>query len=39
MHRAYVTCHGLYEMQLNGRKVGDEVFTPGWTSYHNILQY
>jgi len=37
--RAYVTCHGLYEMQLNGEKVGDQVFTPGWTSYHNRLQY
>ncbi len=30
--RAYVTSHGLYEMQLNGQRVGDEVFTPGWTS-------
>jgi len=37
--RAYVTCHGLYELQLNGKKVGDQLFTPGWTSYHNILQY
>ncbi|MBN1457262.1 MAG: glycoside hydrolase family 78 protein [Sedimentisphaerales bacterium] len=37
--RAYITCLGLYEMQLNGEKVGDQVFTPGWTSYHNILQY
>ncbi|MBN2377591.1 MAG: glycoside hydrolase family 78 protein [Sedimentisphaerales bacterium] len=37
--RAYVTSRGLYEMQLNGQKVGDQVFTPGWTSYHNILQY
>jgi alpha-L-rhamnosidase len=37
--RAYVTCHGLYEMQINGNKIGEQVFTPGWTSYHNILQY
>lgn len=37
--RAYVTSHGLYEMQLNGRRVGDEVFTPGWTSYKKRLQY
>jgi len=37
--RAYVSCRGLYEMQLNGHKVGEQVFTPGWTSYHNILQY
>ncbi|HWC77424.1 MAG TPA: glycoside hydrolase family 78 protein, partial [Blastocatellia bacterium] len=37
--RAYVTSHGLYEMHLNGRRVGDQVFTPGWTSYKKRLQY
>jgi len=37
--RAYVTSHGLYEMQLNGQRVGDQVFTPGWTSYNKRLQY
>ena len=37
--RAYVTSHGIYEMHLNGRRVGDELFTPGWTSYNNRLQY
>ena len=37
--RAYVTSHGLYEVQLNGCRVGDQVFTPGWTSYHKRLQY
>jgi alpha-L-rhamnosidase len=37
--RAYVTSHGLYEMQLNGQRVGDQLFTPGWTSYNNRLQY
>ncbi len=36
---AYVTSHGLYEMHLNGQRVGDEVFTPGWTSYNKQLQY
>ena len=30
--RAYVTSHGLYEMQLNGTRVGDDVLTPGWTT-------
>src|SRR5204862_333367 len=25
--------------QLNGRRVGDQLFTPGWTSYHRRLQY
>lgn len=37
--RVYVTSHGFYELQLNGTKVGDQVLTPGWTSYGKRLQY
>jgi alpha-L-rhamnosidase len=37
--RAYVTSLGLYEVELNGRRVGNQVFTPGWTSYDTRLQY
>ena len=37
--RAYVTSRGLYELHLNGLPVGDELFTPGWTSYKKRLQY
>lgn len=37
--RVYVTSHGVYELYLNGEKVGDELFTPGWTSYNKRLQY
>ncbi len=37
--RAYVTSHGFYELHINGIKAGDEVFTPGWTSYQKRLQY
>ena len=37
--RAYVTSHGLYELHLNGRRVGDRYFTPGWTDYSKRLQY
>jgi alpha-L-rhamnosidase len=37
--RAYVTAHGLYELYLNGQRVGDQLFTPGWTSYKKRLQY
>jgi alpha-L-rhamnosidase len=37
--RLYVTSHGYYEVHLNGKKVGDQVLTPGWTSYHKRLQY
>lgn len=37
--RVYVSALGLYELYLNGKKVGDELFTPGWTSYKNRIQY
>ena len=37
--RAYITCHGLYKLSINGERVGDEEFTPGWTSYYKRLQY
>ncbi|MFC5530547.1 family 78 glycoside hydrolase catalytic domain [Cohnella yongneupensis] len=36
--RLYATAHGLYELELNGRRVGDSYFTPGWTSYKHRLQ-
>ncbi|QEC75198.1 alpha-L-rhamnosidase [Mucilaginibacter ginsenosidivorax] len=36
---AYITAHGLYEAQINGVKIGDAYFTPGWTSYNKRLQY
>ena len=37
--RIYVSSHGLYQLDLNGKKVGDELFTPGWTSYNKRIQY
>ncbi|HVW44082.1 MAG TPA: glycoside hydrolase family 78 protein [Amycolatopsis sp.] len=37
--RLYATAHGVYEATLNGRRVGDEVLAPGWTSYHQRLRY
>jgi alpha-L-rhamnosidase len=37
--RIYATSHGLYELDLNGQRVGDQLFTPGWTSYRKRLQY
>lgn len=37
--RAYITSRGLYEAHLNGEKIGDQLFTPGWTSYNERLQY
>jgi len=37
--RVYVTSHGLYELFINGHRVGDELMAPGWTSYNHRLQY
>ncbi|MDF7824015.1 family 78 glycoside hydrolase catalytic domain [Pontiellaceae bacterium B12227] len=35
--RLYVTARGLVEVYLNGEKVGQDTFAPGWTSYaHRI---
>ena len=35
--RIYVTSRGLFELQLNGSRVGNDHFANGWTSYHNRL--
>ena len=37
--RVYISSFGLYEAEINGKKVGDQLFTPGWTSYGKRLQY
>ncbi len=37
--RLYITAHGVYEAFINGERVSDELFTPGWTTYHKRLQY
>lgn len=37
--RLYVSAHGLYEVEINGRRVGDEALAPGWTVYPHRLRY
>ena len=37
--RLYVTALGLYEMHLNGQRVGDHVFAPDWTDYGKRVRY
>jgi alpha-L-rhamnosidase len=37
--RLYASALGLYELELNGKRVGDQYFTPGWTAYDYRLQY
>jgi alpha-L-rhamnosidase len=37
--RLYVTALGLAEVSINGQRVTDDVFAPGWTDYHKRVQY
>ena len=37
--RLYVSAHGVYEVELNGRRVGREAMAPGWTAYASRLKY
>jgi len=36
---AYVTVYGAYNLYLNGKKVGNAIMAPGWTSFKNRIQY
>lgn len=37
--RLYASAHGVYVAHINGRRVGRDILTPGWTSYHHRLRY
>ena len=37
--RVYATALGLYELRLNGQRVGDHVFAPDWTDYSKRARY
>ncbi len=37
--RLYITALGLYEFKINGKKIGDEYFAPGWTDYSKRVYY
>lgn len=37
--RLFISALGLYRCFINGRRVGDDVLTPGWTSYQDRLSY
>ncbi|EXJ56451.1 hypothetical protein A1O7_06795 [Cladophialophora yegresii CBS 114405] len=37
--RLYITAQGLYEANINGSRIGDQLLTPGWTDYSKRLQY
>lgn len=34
-----ITALGVYEAQLNGKRIGEFILAPGWTSYYKRLQY
>jgi len=37
--RLYVSSHGLNEIEINGKRVGDALLAPGWTAYQSHIQY
>ncbi|MEU1973008.1 family 78 glycoside hydrolase catalytic domain [Microbacterium sp. NPDC019599] len=37
--RLYATAHGVYQAEINGARVGDDILSPGWTVYRERLRY
>ncbi len=37
--RLYTTARGVYELYLNGNRIGEDVLAPGWTDYDRRVQY
>jgi alpha-L-rhamnosidase len=37
--RMYATARGVYELYINGNRVGNDVLAPGWTDYERRIQY
>jgi alpha-L-rhamnosidase len=35
----YASALGLYELHINGKRVGEDYFTPGWTDYPTRIYY
>ena len=35
----FITSRGLYDAQINGKRISDAYLSPGWTSYNKHLQY
>lgn len=35
----FVTALGVYELRINGQRVGDHLLAPEWTDYHARVQY
>lgn len=37
--RIYATALGVYEIRINGKRIGDHVLAPGWQSYNHRLHF
>ena len=37
--RLYATARGIYEFNINGKRVGEDFFNPGWTDYRFRFMY
>lgn len=37
--RLYITAHGVYSAQVNGKRVGADALAPGWTTYAHRLRF
>ena len=37
--RLYATARGVYELYINGNRVGNDALAPGWTDYDRRIQY
>jgi alpha-L-rhamnosidase len=37
--RLYATALGIYQVEINGHRVGRDFFAPGWTDYNKRIQY
>ncbi len=35
----YATALGVYELHLNGRRISEQMFTPGWSDYRKRVYY
>ena len=35
----YVSARGLFEVRLNGKRIGEDHFVPGWTDFNKQIQY
>ncbi len=35
----HITALGIFECEINGKRVGDDVFAPGWTEYTRRVHY